>query len=78
MENNYEASSIRELKYPDNCRQKIGMYLGDASIGGFNHTFIEILDNSIDEFVAGHGNKIEIKIKYSKIICSNFETQKSQ
>lgn len=62
MNNEYNASSIRELKYPDNCRQKIGMYLGDASIGGFNHTFTEILDNSIDEFVAGHGEIIEIKV----------------
>lgn len=62
MGSNYDASSIQELKYPDNCRQKVGMYLGDASINGYNHTFTEILDNSIDEFVAGHGNKIEIEV----------------
>jgi len=66
MSDNYDASSIKELKYPYNCRQKVGMYLGDSSINGFNHTFTEILDNSIDEFVAGHGEKIEINIDSEK------------
>jgi DNA gyrase/topoisomerase IV subunit B len=64
-DSNYDASSITELKYPDNCRQKIGMYLGDASINGFNHTFTEILDNSIDEFVAGYGDTILIDVDTS-------------
>jgi len=66
MSENYDASSIKELKYPYNCRQKVGMYLGDSAINGFNHTFTEILDNSIDEFVAGHGTKIEISIDSEK------------
>lgn len=62
MSQNYNADDIVELKYPDNVRQKIGMFLGSSDINGFNHSFTEIFDNSIDEFVAGHGNKIYIKV----------------
>ena len=61
-QNSYNADSIVELKYPDNVRQKIGMFLGSSDINGFNHTFTEILDNSIDEFVAGHGEEIYITV----------------
>lgn len=67
---NYEADSIVELKFPQTVREKVGMYLGDGGQNGFFHTLTEILDNSIDEFVAGHGSKIEIKIDSKKNLCS--------
>lgn len=62
MSNEYNADSIVELKYPDNVRQKIGMFLGSSDINGFNHSFTEIFDNSIDEFVAGHGTEIYVTV----------------
>lgn len=62
MENNYNANSIEELKYPDNVRQKIGMFLGSSDINGFNHSFTEIFDNSTDEFVAGYGKEILVSV----------------
>jgi len=58
----YGVQDIKLLKYPFNVREKIGMYLGSSDINGFNHTFTEILDNSIDEFVAGNGEKIDIAV----------------
>jgi len=65
MSNNkhYDANDIVELKYPYNVRKKIGMYLGNAGQQGFQHTFTEIFDNSIDEFVAGFGDKIYIEVE---------------
>ena len=64
MTNNmeYGADSIVELKFPRTVREKVGMYLGDGGQNGFFHTFVEILDNSVDEFVAGHGSLIEIEV----------------
>lgn len=70
MKNEYSANDIKELKFPDTVREKVGMYLGDGGQGGFFHTLTEILDNSIDEFVAGHGNKVEISIDSKTNRCS--------
>jgi len=58
----YTADDIVELKFPISVREKVGMYLGDSGQGGFFHTLTEIVDNSLDEFVAGYGNRIEISI----------------
>lgn len=67
---NYGANDIRELKFPQTVREKVGMYLGDGGQQGFFHTLIEILDNSIDEFVAGHGSSIDITIDSKTNRCS--------
>jgi len=68
--NQYNADEIYELKYPYNVRKKIGMYLGNSAQKGFLHTFTEIFDNSIDEFVAGYGNKIIVKVDSKNNIVS--------
>lgn len=70
MKNEYSADDIRELKFPDTVREKVGMYLGDGGQSGFFHTVTEILDNSIDEFVAGFGNRVEISIDSKTNKCS--------
>ena len=74
VENQYGADSIVELKFPYTVREKVGMYLGDGGQNGFNHTLAEILDNSVDEFVAGYGSKIEITVdsKNSKVCIRDY------
>lgn len=74
VENQYGADSIVELKFPYTVREKVGMYLGDGGQNGFNHTLAEILDNSVDEFVAGYGSKIEISVdtKTSKVCIRDY------
>lgn len=74
MTKEYGADSIVELKFPHTVREKVGMYLGDGGQRGFFHTLTEILDNSVDEFVAGYGNKIEIKIdsKINKVTIRDY------
>jgi DNA gyrase subunit B len=57
----YDANSIKLLKFPENVRHRPGMYIGGSSIEGMHHLIWEIFDNSVDEAVAGFCSNIVIK-----------------
>jgi len=58
----YNASSIRVLEGLEPVRLRPGMYIGGTDEKALHHLFAEVIDNSMDEAVAGHANFIEVSL----------------
>lgn len=58
--NNYNADAITVLKGLEPVRERPGMYIGETNRKGLHHLIFEILDNSVDEAIAGYCNRIDV------------------
>ena len=68
MDNNYGAEAITVLEGLEAVRKRPGMYIGSTSARGLHHLVWEIVDNSVDEALAGICDKITVKILEGNII----------
>ena len=58
----YSAKTIKTLEGMEHIRHRAGMYIGSVGENGLHHILLEIISNSVDEFLNGSGNHITVKL----------------
>ena len=67
----YAAKDITVLKGLEPVRERPGMYIGSTGISGLHHLVYEVVDNSVDEAMAGHANRIDVALLQNSEQCTH-------
>jgi hypothetical protein len=74
-DSNYDASSIEVLEGLEPVRRRPGMYVGGTDERALHHLAAEVLDNAMDEAVAGHATRIEVTLEPGNRLTPSFPTR---
>ena len=69
VDHEYGANQIQVLEGLEHVRKRPGMYIGSVSVRGLHHCVYEIVDNAVDEALAGYCKNIYVTIEPGNIIC---------
>src|ERR1700746_1291279 len=68
-ESGYTAASIEVLEGLEPVRRRPGMYIGGTDETALHHLFAEVIDNAMDEAIAGHASFIDVRLEASGFLC---------
>ena len=60
MSRAYETTDIHALPYPENIQRRPGMYVGGTGLDALHHLAYELIDNAVDEALAGHARSVAV------------------